>query len=100
MSTSGGVIQELLRAYVKDINARAAVLISSSGLVFGTYGKTVQEEEMLKNSASYLQNLYLFHLQTGLQPDHEAERGFSAGAGRARPRGIDNVAVRRLRDER
>lgn len=69
ISTTGGVIQELLKTYVQDIDARAAVLISSSGLVFGTYGATHQEEEMLKNSASYLQNLYLFHLTTGIQPE-------------------------------
>ncbi|MHA1777820.1 MAG: ADP-ribosylation factor-like protein [Promethearchaeota archaeon] len=69
ISTSGGVIQELLKVYVKDINARACVLISSTGLVFGSYGETHQEEEMLKNSAAYLQNLYLFHLTTGLQKE-------------------------------
>ncbi|MHA2000479.1 MAG: Rab family GTPase [Promethearchaeota archaeon] len=69
ISTSGGVIQELLKSYTKDINARAAVLVSSSGLVFGSYGRTNQEEEMLKNSAAYLQNLYLFHLTTGLQKE-------------------------------
>ncbi len=69
ISTSGGVIQELLKSYVKDINARACVLISSTGLVFGSYGETHQEEEMLKNSAAYLQNLYLFHLTTGLQKE-------------------------------
>ena len=77
VSTSGGVIQELLRAYVKNINGRAAVLISSSGLVFGTFGETIREEEMLKNSASYLQNLYLFHLQTGLQPEDFYELHYS-----------------------
>lgn len=69
ISTSGGVIQELLKTYVKDINARSCVLISSTGLVFGSYGETHQEEEMLKNSAAYLQNLYLFHLTTGLQKE-------------------------------
>lgn len=69
VSTSGGVIQELLKVYVRDINARACVLISSTGLVFGSYGETHQEEEMLKNSAAYLQNLYLFHLTTGLQKE-------------------------------
>ncbi|WP_457556938.1 Rab family GTPase [Candidatus Harpocratesius sp.] len=67
ISTSGGIIQELLKAYTKDIKARACVLISSTGLVFGSYGETHQEEEMLKNSAAYLQNLYLFHLTTGIQ---------------------------------
>ena len=76
ISTTGGVIQELLRTYVADINARAAVLISSSGLVFGTYGKTHSEEEMLKNSASYLQNLYLFHLTTGIQPEEFYELNY------------------------
>ncbi len=76
ISTTGGVIQELLRTYTKDINARAAVLISSSGLVFGTYGVTIREEEMLKNSASYLQNLYLFHLTTGIQPEEFYELNY------------------------
>ncbi|UYP46759.1 hypothetical protein NEF87_003044 [Candidatus Lokiarchaeum ossiferum] len=69
ISTSGGVIQELLKTFVKDINARACTLISSTGLVFGSYGETHQEEEMLNNSAAYLQNLYLFHLTTGLQKE-------------------------------
>ena len=32
---------------------------------------------MLKNSASYLQNLYLFHLQTGLQPEDFYELHYS-----------------------
>ncbi|MHA1719947.1 MAG: ADP-ribosylation factor-like protein [Promethearchaeota archaeon] len=62
VSTSGGVIQEFLELFTKNIEARAACLISSTGLVYGTYGETHQEEEMLKNSAAYLQNLYLFHI--------------------------------------
>jgi len=67
VSTSGGVIQEFLEQFTKNIEARATCLISSTGLVYGTYGKTHQEEEMLKNSAAYLQNLYLFHItQQGL----------------------------------
>ncbi len=69
ISTSGGVIQELLKTFVKDIKARACTLISSTGLVFGSYGMTHQEEEMLNNSAAYLQNLYLFHLTTGIQKE-------------------------------
>jgi small GTP-binding protein len=70
ISTSGGVIQELLRQYVLDVKARACTLISSSGLVFGSYGETESEEEMLNNTAAYLQNLYLFHIsQGGLQPE-------------------------------
>ena len=72
VSTSGGVIQEFLEQFTKNIEARATCLISSTGLVYGTYGKTNQEEEMLKNSAAYLQNLYLFHItQQGLNIQKE-----------------------------
>ncbi len=72
VSTSGGVIQEFLEQFTKNIDARATCLISSTGLVYGTYGKTHQEEEMLKNSAAYLQNLYLFHItQQGLNIQKE-----------------------------
>ncbi len=72
VSTSGGVIQEFLEQFTKNIEARATCLISSTGLVYGTYGETHQEEEMLKNSAAYLQNLYLFHItQQGLNIQKE-----------------------------
>ena len=72
VSTSGGVIQEFLEQFTKNIDARATCLISSTGLVYGTYGETHQEEEMLKNSAAYLQNLYLFHItQQGLKLQKE-----------------------------
>ena len=69
ISTSGGVIQELLKQFNDDINAQACTLISSSGLVYGSYGKDRKEEEMLNNSAAYLQNLYLFHVSQGLQKE-------------------------------
>ncbi len=69
ISTSGGVIQEFLREFTKDIGARACALVSSTGLTYGTYGETHREEEMLKSSAAYLQNLYLFHVSQGLQKE-------------------------------
>jgi small GTP-binding protein len=69
ISTSGAVIQELMKTFTKDIGARACTLISSTGLVFGSYGETHKEEEMLNNSAQYLQNLYLFHLTTGIEKE-------------------------------
>jgi GTPase SAR1 family protein len=65
ISTSSAVIIEFLRQFTQDIGARSCALISSSGLIFGSYGETEQEEEMLNNSASYLQNLYLFQLANG-----------------------------------
>ena len=69
ISTSSAVIQEILSQFMMDIDARACVLISSTGLTFGSVGETPQEEEMLNNSASYLQNLYLFHISQGLREE-------------------------------
>ncbi len=69
ISTSNAVIEELLCQFIGDIEARACCLISSGGLVYGSYGETKQEEEMLNNSALYLQNLYLFHLGQGVQAE-------------------------------
>jgi small GTP-binding protein len=67
ISTSNAVIEESIHQFIMDIEARSCCLISSGGLVYGSYGETKQEEEMLNNSASYLQNLYQFHVGQGLQ---------------------------------
>ncbi len=67
ISTSAVVIQELLKQFTKDIDARAATLVSTTGLVYGSYGENENEEDMLNNTAAYIQNLYLFHLSQGMR---------------------------------
>jgi small GTP-binding protein len=69
LSTSNAVIEFVLNRYLKEIKGRAGCLVSTNGLVYGSVGESRQEEEMLSNSANYLQNLYLFHLNSGLQKD-------------------------------
>ena len=66
ISNSNAVIEESIKQFLDEIEAGAAAVLSSTGLIFGSYGKTKKEEELLVNTASYLQNLYLFHLGEGM----------------------------------
>lgn len=78
ISTSNAVIEELLHQFIDEVEAQACCLISVGGLVYGSFGKTKQEEEMLNNSASYLQNLYLFHLSQGLKNEETYSMQYKA----------------------
>jgi small GTP-binding protein len=66
ISLSNRVIDEFLKHFLEDIEAQAAAVLSSTGLIFGSYGKTKKEEDLLTNTAAYLQNLYYFHVGEGM----------------------------------
>jgi small GTP-binding protein len=67
ISVSNAVIEAILKEFMEDIEAQAVGIVSTAGLIFGSYGKSKKEEELLTNTAIYLQNLYLFHLGEGMQ---------------------------------
>lgn len=67
VSTSNAIIERLIKDFILESKTRACSVVSSSGLILGSYGATKQEEDLLNNSSAYLQNLYSFHLGQGLQ---------------------------------
>jgi small GTP-binding protein len=71
ISTSNAVIEDTLKLFLEETESRACALVSSTGLIFGSTGMTIKEEELICNTASYLQNLFIFHIGEGFQrEDH------------------------------
>jgi small GTP-binding protein len=64
LSVSNVVIED----YLGTIEARAAALVSLDGLVYGSFS-TDGEEEMLMNTAAYMNTLYLFFKNNGIHHD-------------------------------
>ncbi|TFG22757.1 MAG: hypothetical protein EU532_14100 [Promethearchaeota archaeon] len=66
VSETSEIIENILEDFSLSIKAKASSLISTDGLIFGTYTTNSNDESLLNNTALIMQTLANFHESIGL----------------------------------
>jgi len=66
ISETSEIIEKILSRFSDSINGRAISIISTDGLIFGSFAENETDETLINNTALLMQTLLSFHSKVGL----------------------------------